>query len=83
MTLMQLEIILRWTDSKGYTKQTLKWHLASVIGSAKLEITIDLRTVEVVVDGSKAMFGPILTDSAKGRISHKHHLKRESDGVCG
>ena len=71
-----------WADSKGYTKQTLNdWHLASVIGSAKLEITIDLRTVEVVVDGSEAIISPILTDSAKGRISHKHHLKRESDGV--
>lgn len=71
-----------WADSKGYTKQTLNdWHLASVIGSAKLEITIDLRTVEVVVDGSKAIISPILTDSAKGRISHKHHLKKESDGV--
>ena len=71
-----------WADSKGYTKQTLNdWHLASVIGSAKLEITIDLRTIEVVVDGSKAIISPILTDSAKGRISHKHHLKKESDGV--
>jgi hypothetical protein len=50
-----------WRDSKGYTKQTLTdWHLASIIGSAKLEITIDLRTVEITVDGSK----PALVQSA-------------------
>ena len=71
-----------WRDSKGYTKQTLTdWHLASIIGSAKLEISIDLRTVEITVDGSEASISPIRTDSAKGRISHKHRLQKESDGV--
>ena len=68
-----------WRDSKGYTKQTLTdWHLASIIGSAKLEISIDLRTVEITVDGSEASISPIRTDSAKGRISHKHRLQKES-----
>ena len=71
-----------WTDSKGYTKATLQnWHLASTISGAKMQLTIDLRTVEIFVDGAEATVSPVRTDSAKGRISQSHRLKKEADGV--
>ena len=71
-----------WTDSKGYTKQTLKdWHLVATVGGAKLEITIDLRTVDISVEGNTATLSPVRTDSAKGRVSHRHRLQKEADGM--
>ena len=72
----------QWTDDKGFTKGTQKdWHIASAVGDAKLEITIDLRTVEILVDGDAATFSPVRTDTAKGRTSQKHQLRKEADGV--
>ena len=41
-----------WSDDKGYRKQTLSgWHLGSNYDDAKLDITIDLRAAEIVIDG--------------------------------
>ena len=72
----------QWTDDKGFTKRTQKdWHIASAVGDAKLEITIDLRTVDILVNGDEATFSPVRTDTAKGRTTQKHQLRKEADGV--
>ena len=71
-----------WSDDKGYTKNSLKdWHLSSAIGNSKLDISIDFRTVEVVVEGHNAYISPIRIDTLKGRTSQKYHLRKDTDGV--
>lgn len=71
-----------WSDDKGYTKNSLKdWHLSYAIGNSKLDISIDFRTVEVVVEGHNAYISPIRIDTSKGRTSQKYHLRKDTDGV--
>ena len=59
------------------TRKLLKdWHLSYAIGNSKLDISIDFRTVEVVVEGHNAYISPIRIDTSKGRtykISAERH----------
>ena len=71
-----------WSDDKGYRKQTLQnWHLGSTYDDAEIDITIDLRTVEIIVDGDEANISPVRMDSAKGRTTYRHRWKKETDNI--
>jgi len=71
-----------WSDDKGYRKQTLSgWHLGSIYEGTKLDITIDLRAAEIVIDGDEAIISPVCLDSAKGRITYSHRWKKEADNI--
>ena len=71
-----------WSDDKGYRKQTLSgWHLGSIYEGTKLDITIDLRAAEIVIDGDEAIISPVRLDSAKGRITYSHRWKKEADNI--
>ena len=74
-----------WRDDKGYSKKTLRdWQLGSEVNGEKIDISVDLRTVDIVFsgqDGREATIGPVRIDSLKGRMTQSHTLNKEEDGV--
>ena len=71
-----------WTDSKGFTKDSLRdGHLAFTIGATTENVQINLDEVRITHDGDFKNYSPVTIHTSKGTISYAYTLKKESDDV--
>ena len=71
-----------WTDSKGFTKDSLRdGHLAFTIGATTENVQINLDEARITHDGDFKNYSPVTIHTSKGTISYAYTLKKESDDV--
>ncbi len=71
-----------WRDSKGFSKDSLRnGHLEFTTGATQAEVTIDLDTAEIDVEGDHATVGPVVIDTEKGRITYSYKLRKEENDI--
>ena len=71
-----------WTDSKGFTKDSLRdGHLAFTIGATSEEVQINLDEAQITQNGDLKIYSPITIHTSKGTISYAYTLKKENDDV--
>jgi len=71
-----------WRDSKGFSKDSLRnGHLKFTTGATQAEVTINLDTAEIDVEGDHATVGPVVIDTEKGRITYSYKLRKEENDI--
>ena len=68
-----------WKDNKQFSKDDLReGRLSIALGGPNDEIELDLSKTEVILNGPTAIVGPVVIDTAKGRITYRYTLRHES-----
>ena len=68
-----------WKDNKQFRKSDLRdGRLSIALGESNDEINVDVSKTEVILNGPIAIVGPVVIDTAKGRITYRYTLRNES-----
>ena len=68
-----------WTDSKGFTKESLRdGHLAFTTGATSEDVEINLDRAKLTKIDDVVTYDPITDHTSKGTITYAYSLKKES-----
>ena len=71
-----------WTDSKGFTKESLRdGHLAFTTGATSEYVEINLDRAKLTKINDVVTYSPITIHTSKGTITYAYSLKKEVDGI--
>ena len=71
-----------WTDSKGFTKESLRdGHLAFTTGATSEDVEINLDRAKLTKINDVVTYSPITIHTSKGTITYAYSLKKEVDGI--
>ena len=67
-----------WKDNKQHSKNDLReGRLSIALGEPDDEIKLDFSRTQVILNGPTAIVGPVVIDTAKGRITYRYTLRNE------
>ena len=67
-----------WKDNKQHGKNDLReGRLSIALGEPDDEIKLDFSRTQIILNGPTAIVGPVVIDTAKGRITYRYTLRNE------